>query len=140
MQSDHQFPWPDCTHDPKFADESRKRLLFFDNGMKERFYSRIIEYEIDEEAMTAEITFEYDGIDSGHGWFAGKGLGDADYLENGNFFVTEGWVDYDQNSSVFELTRDGNVVWELYTEQNNEYHVMLYNADKFVPPLEFLNL
>ena len=106
--------------------------------MTERFYSRIIEYEIDEDAMTAEITFEYDGLDSGHGWFAGVGWGDVDYLENGNFLVTKGLVDEMQNSSVFEVTRDGIVVWELYTQQEDNFMIELYNADKFVPPLEFL--
>ena len=139
MLSEHPYPWPANTHDPKFMDASRKRILFFDNGMNERFYSRIIEYEIDEEAMTAEITFEYDGIDSGHGWFACAGWGDVDYLENGNFLVTKGNVDESQNSSVFEVTRDGRVVWEVYTEQEEGFMIELYNADKFVPPLEFLN-
>ena len=139
MLSDHQFPWPDCTHDPKFSDSSRKHIVFFDNGLLERFYSRIIEYEIDEEAMTAEITFEFDGFDSGHAWFAGMGWGDVDYLENGNFLVTKGLVEESQNSSVFEVTRDGKVVWEIYTEHNDDVFVELYNADKFVPPLEFLN-
>ncbi|MBO7126784.1 aryl-sulfate sulfotransferase [bacterium] len=137
MLSDHPYPWPAGVHDPKFADASRKRILFFDNGLTERFYSRIIEYEINEEAMTAEITFEYDGIDSGHSWFAG-GWGDADYLENGNFLVTKGLVDEMHNSSVFEVTRDGRVVWELYTGHNDDFMIELYNADKFVPPLEFL--
>ena len=139
MLSDNPNPWPDGTHDPKFQDSSRKRLLFFDNGMTERFYSRIIEYEIDEDAMTAEITFEYDGLDSGHGWFAGMGWGDVEYLENGNFLVTKGYVDDSQNSSVFEVTRDGRVVWEIYTEQEEGFMIELYNARKFMPPLEFLN-
>jgi hypothetical protein len=139
MLSDHPNPWPVNTHDPKFYDSSRKRLIFFDNGLTDRFYSRIIEYEIDEDRMTAEITFEYDGRDSGHGWFAKMGWGDADYLENGNILVTTGWVDETQNSSIFEITRDGRVVWELYTEQNDDFMIELYNAEKFVPPLEFLN-
>ena len=138
MLTDHPYPWPDASHDPKFHDASRKRLLFFDNGMTERFYSRIIEYEIDEDTMTAEITFEYDGRDSGHSWFAG-GWGDAEYLENGNILVTKGYVDYTQNSSVFEVTRDGKVVWEIYTAQEDGFMIELYNARKFVPPLEFLN-
>ena len=139
MLSDHQFPWPAATHDPKFSDSSRKRLLFFDNGMSERFYSRIIEYEIDEDAMTAEITFEYDGRDSGHGWFAAMGWGDVDYLENGNFLVTKGLVDKTQNSSVFEVTRDGRIVWEIYTVHEDDFMIELYNAEKFMPPLEFLS-
>ncbi len=139
MLSDHQFPWPAGTHDPKFMDASGKRLLFFDNGMTERFYSRIIEYEINEDTMTAEITFEYDGLDSGHGWFAATGWGDVEYLENGNFLVTKGYVVAPQNSSVFELTRDGRVVWEIYTYQEDGFMIELYNARKFMPPLEFLN-
>ncbi len=139
MLSDHPYPWPAASHDPKFFDASRKRLLFLDNGMTERFYSRIIEYEIDEEAMTAEITFEYDGRDSGHNWFAVNGWGDVDYLENGNFLVTKGSVDETQNSSLFEVTRDGRVVWEVYTVQEEGFMIELYNAEKFVPPLEFLN-
>lgn len=139
MLSDHPYPWPANTHDPKFMDSSRKRLLFFDNGITDRFYSRIIEYEIDEEAMTAEITFEYDGLDSGHAWWAGLGWGDADYLENGNILVTKGLVDESQNSSIFEVTRDGRVVWEIYSYQEEGFMIELYNAEKFMPPLEFLN-
>ena len=139
MLSEHPYPWPANTHDPKFSDASRKRVLFFDNGIDERFYSRIIEYEINEETMTAEITFEYDGIDSEHGWFACGGWGDADYLENGNILVTKGLVDESQNSSIFEVTRDGRVVWEIYTYQEDGFLIELYNAEKFMPPLEFLN-
>ena len=139
MLSEHPFPWPANTHDPKFMDASRKRLLFFDNGITERFYSRIIEYEIDEEAMTAEITFEYDGLNSDHAWSAGLGWGDADYLENGNILVTKGLVDTPQNSSIFEVTRDGRVVWEIYTYQEDGFLIELYNAEKFMPQLEFLD-
>ena len=139
MLSEHPYPWPANTHDPKFADASRKRLLFFDNGISDRFYSRIIEYEIDENAMTAEITFEYDGFASRHNWFACGGWGDVDYLENGNFLVTKGLVDESQNSSIFEVTRDGRVVWEIYTYQEDGFMIELYNAEKFMPPLEFLN-
>ena len=138
MLSEHGFPWTDGTHDPKFADAARKRLLFFDNGIRERNYSRVIEYEIDEEAMTAEITFEYDGIDSNHGWFS-SGWGDADYLENGNIFVTRGYHDNNQAPSVFEITRDKKVVWELYLWRDGDKVTKIYNSAKFVPPLEFLH-
>ena len=48
-------------------------------------------------------------------------------------------IDDSQNSSLFEVTRDGRVVWEAYTEQEDGFMIELYNADKFVPPLEFLN-
>ena len=138
MLSEHQFPWPDSAHAPKFYDETRKRVLFYDNGLMERGLSRIIEYEIDEESKTAEITFEYNGLAEGKQWF-GTAYGDADYLENGNILVTKGLVLRPDNSSIFEITRDGQVVWELYTEQNDIFMVLLYNSEKLIPPLEFLN-
>jgi len=138
MLSEHENPWPDGSHAPEFYDASKKRVVFFDNGMKERNYSRIIEYEIDEEAMTAAITFEYDGKKDGRGWWARNGWGDVDYLENGNILVTKGQVDPPDNSSVFEVTHDGEVVWELYTRQDESVSILLYNVFKFVPPLESL--
>ena len=137
MLSEHQFPWPDAPHAPEFFDETRKRVVFYDNGFMKRGFSRIIEYEIDEEAMTAEITFEYDGFDDGRPWWA-TAYGDVDYLENGNFLVTKGFAEPPENSSIFELTRDGDIVWELYTEQNDRFAVEIYRSEKFVPPLEFL--
>ena len=139
MLSEHDFPWTDSTHSPEFRDSSRKTLLFFDNGMNERPYSRVIEYEIDEEAKTAEITFEYDGIRDNRGWYAETGWGDADYLDNGNILVAKGWVDPPENSSVFEITRDGRVVWELNSYQDENFMVEIYKVEKFMPPLEFLN-
>lgn len=137
MLSDNIYPWPDYPHDPKIREDG-KALLFYDNAWEERTYSRVIEYIFDEDSMTAEISFEFDGFSSGRGWLA-PAWGDADYLENGNIFVTKGMVSRPENSSLFELTRDGQVVWELYTEMNDDFMVEIYNADKFVPPLEFLD-
>ena len=137
MLSQHEFPWPDYPHDPKVKEDG-KTILFYDNSWNDRSYSRVIEYVIDEENMTAVISFEYDGFSDGRAWLA-PAWGDVDYLENGNFFVTKGLVLRPENSSLFELTRDGRVVWELYTEQNDDFMVLLYNSDKFVPPLEFLS-
>ena len=136
MLSEHEFPWPDYPHDPKIRKDG-KALLFYDNGWDERNYSRVIEYIYDENSMTAEISFEFDASELDRKWFA-PAFGDADYLENGNIFVTKGMVGLPENSSLFELTRDGRVVWELYTEQNDDFMIELYNAEKFVPPLEFL--
>ena len=88
--------------------------------------------------MTAEITFEYDGINDGRGWYAEQGWGDADYLENGNILVAKGLVRPPDNSSVFEITRDGKVVWELYNYQDEDFMVVIYKVDKFMPQLEFI--
>ena len=137
MLSDHIYPWPDYPHDPKISSDGR-RMLFYDNGWEERNYSRVVEYIFDEDEMTAEISFEFDGFQLGRIWFA-PAFGDADYLENGNIFVTKGMMARPENSSLFEITRDGRVVWELYSEQNDDFMIEVYNSDKFVPPLEFLN-
>ena len=138
MLSQHEYPWTDRAHSPEFYDSSKKRILFFDNGINERPFSRIIEYEINEDDMTAEITFEYDGINDGRGWYAEQGWGDADYLENGNILVAKGLVRPPDNSSVFEITRDGKVVWELYNYQDEDFMVVIYKVDKFMPQLEFI--
>ena len=135
MLSYHIYPWPDYPHDPKISSDG-KRMLFYDNGWEERNYSRVIEYIFDEDEMTAEISFEFDGFQQGRIWFA-PAFGDADYLENGNIFVTKGMMGRPENSSLFEITRDGRVVWELYTEQNDNFMIEVFNSDKFVPPLEF---
>ena len=135
MLSEHEFPWPLYSHAPKIRDDG-KAILFYDNGWKERSYSRVIEYLFNEDTMTAEISFEFDASQLDRMWFA-PAYGDADYLENGNIFVTKGMMGRPENSSLFEITRDGRVVWELYTEQNDDFMVEVYNSDKFIPPLEF---
>ncbi|MBP5407494.1 aryl-sulfate sulfotransferase [bacterium] len=140
MLSDNEFPWTDFNHTPQIKREgSLLRILFFDNGLHERRYSRVIEYEINEDTMTAGITFEYDGRNSGRGWFAEHGWGMVRYMENGNILVGTGFVDPPQKSSIFEITRDGRVIWELDNYRNEDFMVEIYKFDEFIPPLEFLN-
>ena len=140
MLSENEFPWTDFNHTPQLVREgSVLHLLFFDNGLNERHYSRVIEYKLDESAMTAEITFEYDGRNAGRGWFAEQGWGTVHYLENGNILVGTGLVDPPAKSSIFEIARDGRVVWELNNYQDENFMVEIYKFDEFMPPLEFLN-
>ena len=140
MLSDNEFPWTDFTHTPQLLrDGSVLHILFFDNGLKKRYYSRVIEYKINEDTMTAEITFEYDGRDAGHGWFADQGWGIVHYMENGNILVGTGFVDPPEKSSIFEITRDARVVWELENYRNEDFMVEIYKFDKFIPPLEFMD-
>ena len=87
--------------------------------------------------MTAEMTFEFDGSLLNKSWWS-EYWGDADRLPNDNIFVTAGFYDMQQISRFFEVTRDGEIVWELFFEKTDDWQVSLYKADKFVPPLEFL--
>ena len=134
---DNPDPWFERAHDPEINGANGNKVIFFDNGTFERGFSRIVEYTIDEETMIAEMTFEFDGRDIGKGWWS-EYWGDADSLENGNIFVTIGVYDMQQISRFFEVTRDGEIVWELFFEKTDDWQVSLYKADKFVPPLEFL--
>ena len=122
-------------HDPEIKGN---RVLFYDNGTPERGYSRVIEYTLDEHAMTAEVSFVFDGRELGMGWWS-EFFGDADRLPNGNILVTVGDYDFNQYGRIFELTPDGEPVWELLFEKNDSWKVVLYKSEKIIPQLEPLN-
>ena len=138
FNGDNPNPWFEFSHDPEINGPNGNKVIFYDNGSFERGFTRIVEYTIDEEAMSAEISFEFDGSRIGRTWWS-EYWGDADRLENGNIFVTAGFYDMQQISRFFEVTPDGEIVWELFFEKTDDWQVSLYKADKFVPPLEFLN-
>lgn len=130
-------PWFELAHEPEINGVNGNKVIFFDNGTAERGFSRIVEYAIDETNMTAEMTFEFDGRDLGKGWWS-EYWGDADRMVNDNIFVTAGFYDMQQTSRFFEVTHEGEVVWELFMEKTEDWQTSLYKADKFMPPLEFL--
>lgn len=132
---DNPDQWFQRPHAPKVAGENDDRILFYDNGSFERGYSRIVEYTINEETMVADINYTYHGFGSGHQWFANV-WGDADYLPGGNFFVTVGLPDIETENRFFEITRDGEMVWELVLEGGETWNRTLYNSEKFIPPLK----
>ncbi len=130
-------PWFELAHEPEINGVNGNKVIFFDNGTAERGFSRIVEYAIDETNMTAEMIFEFDGRDLGKGWWS-EYWGDADRMVNDNIFVTAGFYDMQQTSRFFEVTHEGEVVWELFMEKTEDWQTSLYKADKFMPPLEFL--
>lgn len=77
-------------------------LVIFDNGTN-RGYSRLVEVD----PATREIVWEYRGDppESFWSWIRGG----VQPLANGNLLVTES-----TRGRVFELTREGDVVWELW--------------------------
>ena len=59
LLGDDEDHWFLRTHAPQVLDDGD--ILFYDNGTTERGYSRVVEYAIDEELMTAELIWEYPG-------------------------------------------------------------------------------
>ncbi|NNK73509.1 MAG: aryl-sulfate sulfotransferase, partial [Flavobacteriaceae bacterium] len=115
--SDFDFPWG--PHAPKFLPNGN--LLVFDNGTYRNFnhsnnYSRAVEYEIDESAMTVRQVWQY-GKERAEDFFSSI-VSDVDYLpETGNILITSGYlhpktthsgkiveVDKSTNEEVFEAT------------------------------------
>jgi len=76
------------------------KILVFDNGTF-REYSRVIELD----PVTGEIVWEYVGQPRES--FYSEAGGSAQRLPNGNTLITE-----TMTGRVFEVTRDGEIVWE----------------------------
>jgi len=114
MLTEHDEPWFRNAHAPELQPDGT--FLFYDNagGSVEPYNSsRAIQYAIDEEAMTAEIIWEYPGADIEDYWF-NYGWGDADRLPNGNTLVAAGsMLSWDTESRIFEVTPEGDKVWHL---------------------------
>jgi hypothetical protein len=89
-------------HYPTILDNGN--ILIFDNGNEEkRKYSRIIELN----PQTEKIIWEYKGTPTDS--FFSKWGGANQELPNGNILITDSAHGY-----VFEITRQGKVVWEFY--------------------------
>lgn len=109
---DHELPWVEQAHAPEIQPDGS--ILMYDNGIYPgRPFSRVVQYELDEEAMTAAILWEYPGDLADDAWFTSY-WGDADRLDNGNTLITAGSVlEFDTTSSVFEVTADGRKAWQV---------------------------
>jgi arylsulfate sulfotransferase len=95
-------------HAPEVQEDGN--ILLFDNGNRDdRSYSRAIEIAYDEQAMTAEVVWQYrpDPDIFTPIW------GDADRMDNGNTLITFGERKLDKTSHIIEVAPDGQKVWEL---------------------------
>lgn len=140
MTSAHPDPWIEFAHAPQitFLNDNESEILFYDNGSDERGFSRIIKYRIDEEKLTSEIIFEYDGSNENKKWST-PFWGSAREMENGNFFITAGNFEFSEKSRIFEVTDKGETVWELVLlEPDEDVMIALYNSWKFKPDLKKL--
>jgi len=112
MLGEPTFPWPEYAHAAEFLDDGH--LLLHDNGDAEtRGFTRAAEYVLDEDAMTAELVWEYPGEHDDF-WY-NYAWGDADRLDNGNTLITSGsMIPWDSQSRLLEVTPSGEVVWEVW--------------------------
>lgn len=85
-------------HSPSWTDDGT--LLLFDNGDFPAEYSKVVEFEVDEDARTFGEIWSYDG----GGNHQTVLMGDADRLGNGNTFVSWGSA-----GRVEEVTPDGTL-------------------------------
>ncbi len=93
-----QLEWP---HHPTLLENGH--ILIFDNGV-ERKYSRVVELD----PITEQIVWEYKA-DPPETFFT-FAKGSAQRLPNGNTLICDG-----DNGRVFEVTREGEVVWMWLT-------------------------
>ena len=92
-----------------FSEAWSDGMLVFDNGNHvPDAVTRIVEYAIDAEAQTYREVWSYDHPEGG--FFAARG--DARRLPGGNVLVA--WTG---NGQIWEITREGDVVWRADTEQ-----------------------
>ncbi len=94
-------------------------LLLFDNGTQERGYSRAVELDIDEEALTATQVWDY--VRDPSVFVAAKG--DVHRFSNGNTEVV-----WSTQGEIQVVTPDGTLVWALNAE--------LGQAFTFVQPVD----
>jgi hypothetical protein len=105
----------DRPHHPTLLENDN--ILIFDNG-KIRGYSRII--ELDPKAKT--IAWEYKATPPEA--FFSEDRSSAQRLPNGNTLITES-----RKGRVFEITSDGEIVWEFYNpdiDEENETRSTIY--------------
>ncbi len=136
MITDHPDPWFEFAHTPEIDTFDGNEIMFYDNGSEERGYSRIIKYRIDDVDMTAEVIFEFDGSHIDRKWFT-RFWGDVDTLDNGNIFITAGAFEATEETRLFEITKDGEIVWEMSFDppEKTGFINAIYNSQKFRPDI-----
>jgi hypothetical protein len=84
------------------------RILVFDNGTR-RGWSRVLELD----PQSQEVVWEY--VAEPREAFFSETRGGSHRLRNDNVLVTES-----NRGRVFEITRDGDIVWEFYNPNRRE--------------------
>ncbi|MEM8995313.1 MAG: arylsulfotransferase family protein [Acidobacteriota bacterium] len=112
LQFPHEATWLENGH-----------ILIFDNGTKERAFSRIIEVE----PRSGEIVWTYRHPRKGGFFSAGRGTAQA--LPGGNVLIASS-----NQSRVFEINRQGHLVW-AYRTRGLDGRQVTVRAQKYPPTL-----
>lgn len=111
--------WQYHQHSPELQDNGN--FLIYDNGNNrpglaegENYFTRVVEFAIDTDAMTAEEVWEYRGEEP---YFASY-VGDANRLENGNVLIIDGGILSDPTATETDPDngRWGRIVEVTHTE------------------------
>jgi len=105
-------------HDVRRLDNGN--ISVYDNGVThDPPLSRVIEYNVDEEEKTAELTWEFTHPDS----ILGLAMGSAQRLPNGNTLINWGTIS-DRGALITEVTSEKDIVLEIqYPNQHRTYRV-----------------
>ena len=136
----------DGMHNPQMLENGH--LIIFDNGT-ERGYSRVIEFD----PVSEEIVWEYNDIDSKRPIFFSKYISGAQPLPNENVLICQGeyWrrgvvlglyrIIYKGflgrgaiSSRLFEVNRDGQIVWDCTITANGKGMLNVYQASRYSTP------
>ncbi|HEY64297.1 MAG TPA: hypothetical protein G4O02_06960 [Caldilineae bacterium] len=96
-------------------------ILIYDNGTR-RGWSRVIELD----PITEQIVWEYTGTPK-HSFYSAA-ISGAQRLPNGNTFICEGGP-----GRLFEVTPDGEIVWEFKSPYGDEGTYGIYRATRYAP-------
>ena len=99
----HDDPWFAYAH--SFDAIGPGRFLVYDNGSMQRARTRVLEYQLDEDTMQAEIVWEWPPEGHSLDWFT-VATGDVDLLDNGNRLITA-------ETTLLEVSEAGDLVWRF---------------------------
>lgn len=125
--------YPQCQHGLQRVDN---RLLVYDNG-KERGFSRVVEYELDEKTMTATLLWEWTEAD----WFE-RNLGNVAWTPTGRVIVGMGHREpispiKGDHSTIVEIDPvTGSKLWDL---RFSDSYDQFYRANPIAPCDLFAN-
>ena len=103
-------PWFVHQHAPEVS--ASNRVLLYDNGTPMRGYSRVVEYQVDEESKQAKLIWQYPTPSNPDLWFADV-MGNATRLPNRNVLIC---VSNTQNGEIGrfkEVTDQGQKIAEM---------------------------
>jgi len=129
---DAEYPWFEGAHSVEYLGDDR--LLLYDNGAHGRGFSRLVEYVLDTDAMSADLVWQYPDGAVEDEWY-NYSWGDVDPLPNGNRLMVAGNAPqgYD-HSRIAEVTPDGELVWQLWWFMDEDEAVGSFHAQR-IPAL-----